>query len=189
MAGDLDYCLNIGNILRMSTPPSVTAAAPGETVAAPVQAFRLVIALAQELRTLMDQRLLPSGLTTQQAALLTVIELLGRPTLSEAARALAMTHQNVKQLAVALERKGFLQLVADEHDARSKRLATTASHRAFWARRNPQDHASVAQWLGGLSEAETATLVRLLAKAMGSARAARGAPSQLSRALGRSGAG
>jgi DNA-binding MarR family transcriptional regulator len=131
-----------------------------------MEKLRLVIVLAQELRTLMDQRLLPSELTTQQAA--------GHaPTMTQAARALAMSHQNVKQLAVALERKGFLEIVPDENDARSKRMQTTKKHRRFWAKRNPQDHACVARWLSGLNEAETATLARLLAKAIASARAAR----------------
>ncbi len=158
----------------MSTQTSVPIALPGESPTPAVQTFRLVIALAQELRTLMDQRLLPSGLTTQQAALLSVIEIKGgSPTLTEAARGLAMSHQNVKQLAVALERKGFLQIVPDEHDARSKRIQVTKKHRKFWAKRNPQDHACVAQWLAGLDEAETATLARLLPKALVSARAAR----------------
>lgn len=158
----------------MSTPRSVSAARPDEPPTPAVQAFRLVIALSQELRTLMDQRLAPSGLTTQQAAVLTVIETAGGPpTMTQVARALGMSHQNVKQLAVALERKGFLEIVADEHDARSKRMQTTKQHRKFWAKRNPQDHACVAEWLSGLDEAETATLVRLLGKAITSARAAR----------------
>lgn len=158
----------------MSTSISVATGQRSESLTPAVQTFRLVIALAQELRTLMDQRLSPSGLTTQQAALLTVIETAGHPpTMTEAARALAMSHQNVKQLAVALERKGFLEIVADERDARSKRMETTKKHRKFWSKRNPQDHACVAQWLADLDEAETATLARLLAKAIASARAAR----------------
>jgi DNA-binding MarR family transcriptional regulator len=157
----------------MSIEPTVNIAVPGETLAAPVQVFRLVIALAQELRTVMDRRLAGSGVTTQQAALLTVIDLLGQPTLTEAARALAMTHQNVKQLASALERKGFLEIVPHQHDARSKRLVTTRQHKVFWARRNTDDHAAVGDWFAGLSQAEIASLVKLLAKAMRSVQAAR----------------
>ena len=160
---------NIGNIFHMST----TTASPNEALPEAVQAFRLVLALAQELRTLMDRRLAASGLTTQQAALLTVIEMLGRPAMTEAARALAMTHQNVKQLATVLERKGFLKMVPDDRDARSKRMITTETHKAFWMRRNPRDHAVVAQWLSRLDADELAMLVHLLAKAMTSARQAR----------------
>jgi DNA-binding MarR family transcriptional regulator len=157
----------------MSTDPHPSLAGPGETLAPPVQAFRLTLALAQQLRTLMDRQLGASGVTTQQAALLTVVDLLEKPALTEAARALAMTHQNVKQLATALERKGFLEIVPDAHDARSKRLVTTRKHKAFWARRNPADHAQVADWFAGLSGDEMAELVTLLAKAMRSAYAAR----------------
>lgn len=158
----------------MSTPISFTAGSSAESLTPAVQSFRLVIALAQELRTLMDQRLLPSGLTTQQAAVLSVIEMTGRPTtMTETARVLAMSHQNVKQLAVALERKGFIEIVPDEQDARSKRMQTTKKHRKFWAKRNPEDHACVAQWLSGLDKEETATLARLLTKALTSARASR----------------
>ena len=152
---------------------STARESPSEALPEAVQAFRLVLALAQEFRTLMDQRLAPSGLTTQQAALLTVIEMLGRPAMTEAARALAMTHQNVKQLATALERKGFLKIVPDDRDARSKRMVTTEAHKAFWTRRNPQDHAVVGQWLSRLDAEELAMLVRLLAKAMTSVRGAR----------------
>jgi DNA-binding MarR family transcriptional regulator len=157
----------------MSTADSPPVTPQAGNLPDAVQVFRLVIALAQELRTLMDQRLAPEGLTTQQAALLTVIEIAGRPSMTEAARALATTHQNVKQLALALQRKGFLKIVPDTRDARSKRLVTTARHEAFWAQRNPHDHSAVAQWLCGLRADETALLVRLLAKAMSSARAAR----------------
>jgi DNA-binding MarR family transcriptional regulator len=156
----------------MSTIPSVTA--PGETATAAVQTFRLVITLAQELRTLMDQRLQASELTTQQSALLTVIEIKGSaPTMTEAARLLGMSHQNVKQLAVALERKGFLEIVPDAKDARSKRMQTTKKHRKFWAKRNPEDHACVEEWLAGLDREEQSTLVKLLAKALASARSSR----------------
>jgi DNA-binding MarR family transcriptional regulator len=156
----------------MSTPISVSKA--GEALTPAVQVFRLAIVLAQELRTLMDQRLQESGLTTQQSALLTVIEIARHPpSMTEAARSLGMSHQNVKQLAVALERKGFLNMVPDAHDARSKRLKTTPKHKKFWSKRDPQDHAIVTEWLVGLNEEETATLAELLTKAIASARSAR----------------
>lgn len=157
----------------MSTGTEVRVASAGEALSAPVQAFRLVIALALHLRTLMDRQMAASGVTTQQAALLTVVDMIGRPALTEAARALAMSHQNVRQLAAALERKGLLEIVPDEDDARSKRLVTTRRHRAFWARRNADDHAKVAEWFDGMKQGEIEQLVRLLAQAMRSVQAAR----------------
>jgi len=61
----------------------------------------------------MDQLLRADGLTTQQAAIITVVDLLGTPSLSQAATALGTTHQNARQLADALERKGFLRISTD----------------------------------------------------------------------------
>src|SRR5258708_7257847 len=71
------------------------AARLGSDGATRVRIFRLIVVLAQELRTLMDQRLRPDGLTTQQAALINVVEALGTPSLSQAAAALGTTHQNI----------------------------------------------------------------------------------------------
>ena len=64
------------------------AARLGEDGAVRVRTFRLIVLVAQELRTLMDQLLRADGLTTQQAAMITVVDLLGTPSLSQAATAL-----------------------------------------------------------------------------------------------------
>ena len=42
-----------------------------------------------------------------------------------------------------------------DRDARSKRMVTTTRRKAFWAKRNPQDHACVAHWLSCLDAGET----------------------------------
>ena len=89
------------------------AARLGEDGAVRVRTFRLIVVVAQELRTLMDQLLRADGLTTQQAAIITVVDMFGTPSLSQAATALGTTHQNARQLADALERKGFLRISTD----------------------------------------------------------------------------
>ncbi len=138
------------------------AAALGADAATRIRTFRLVLVLAQALRTLMDQLLQPDGLTTQQAALITVARALRGPSLSQAAAALGTTHQNVKQLARALERKGFLRLVPNEADGRSRRLVATAKSARYWRRRSAGDQRRVLEWFSVLSEKEARTLFRLL---------------------------
>ncbi|GAB1511116.1 hypothetical protein JCM33774_31580 [Actinophytocola sp. KF-1] len=59
-----------------------------------VRAFRTTLHVAARLRAAMDRRLREDGLTTQQAALITVIEAAGAPSLPEAAEALTCTRQN-----------------------------------------------------------------------------------------------
>jgi hypothetical protein len=62
------------------------AARPGPDHATRIRTFRLIVLLAQELRTLMDQLLRADGLTTQQAALIAVVEATGAPSLSQSRR-------------------------------------------------------------------------------------------------------
>lgn len=139
----------------------------GEDGATRLRTFRLILLMAQQMRTLMDQRLRPDGLTTQQAAVLTAVDALGVPTLSEVAAALATTHQNARQIADALQRKGFLEVAVDPQDARVRRLRTTATHAGYWAQRNEADHQAVASWFADLDATEAQTLFTLLDRVEG----------------------
>ncbi len=138
------------------------AARLGSDAAVRIRTFRLITVLAQRLRTLMDAQLRPDGLTTQQAALITIIDTLGAPTLTQAARELGTTHQNTRQIASALERKGFLHFTEDEHDARIRRLRTTSKSHDYWRQRSMADQQRVLDWFSGLTEEESRTLFDLL---------------------------
>jgi DNA-binding MarR family transcriptional regulator len=127
----------------------------------PVRAFRTVLALAQRLRYQMDDRLRADGLTTQQAALLTVVIAMGQPSATEAADALGSTHQNVAQLVAALQRKGFLDVRADPNDRRRKLLTATPASDAYWTARDQGDIAALTSWFAVLSPSEVDTLCAL----------------------------
>lgn len=134
-------------------------------VADRVRAFRLLLASSARLRGLLDRKLAPSGITTQQGTLLSCIEAQPEaPTISQVAHGLGMTHQNVKQIALALSRKGFLDITVDTADRRARRLALTEGHRHFWRDRNADDFLAVDSWLGAWSKAEVRQIVRLLAR-------------------------
>jgi DNA-binding MarR family transcriptional regulator len=134
---------------------------PASELEPSVRAFRTVLVLAHRLRYLMDERLRVDGLTTQQAALLTVVNAAGGPSLTEAAAALGSTHQNVAQLVTALVRKGMLAEAPDPDDRRRKRLTVTATSARYWAQRDADDAAAVAGWFGALTDDEVQTLCRL----------------------------
>lgn len=134
---------------------------PTSPVTPEVRAFRAVLLLAQRLRYLMDERLRPDGLTTQQAALLTVVIALDSPPMGAAAAVLGTTHQNVAQLVAALSRKGLLAVEPDPADGRRKRLVATADNARYWRGREAGDGAAVASWFGALTPAEVETLARL----------------------------
>lgn len=53
------------------------------------------------------------------------------PTIKELAEVMGSSHQNVKQILLKLERKGFVQIVADETDKRKQRVILTEKTRVF----------------------------------------------------------
>ena len=132
-----------------------------------VRLFRLMLADATLLRGRLDRKLAPSGITSQQGAMLQFIEAQpGPPTIGAVAAGLSMTHQNVKQIALALARKGLLTIEVDTQDRRARRLTTTEQHRRFWDQRNPDDFGLVQAWTAGLDRAEVDQAVQLLRKLM-----------------------
>lgn len=140
---------------------------PGSGLPPAVRAFRAVVLLGERLHYLMDERLRADGLTTKQAALLTVVIALDRPTLTEAAAALHTTHQNVAQLVAPLERKGFLRVETDPTDRRRRRLAVTEVSNEYWLRRDDADETAAAEWFATLSLTELTTLLELTERLLG----------------------
>lgn len=129
-----------------------------------VDCFRLIAFASQRLRQLMDRRLKEDGLTSQQGFLQTIVRIHGRPTLGQVAAAMSTTHQNAKQVALALERKGMLRIVPDGKDARVKRLETTETGASGWIDRDADDHKAIANWFAALSGDEQRLLMQLLSR-------------------------
>jgi DNA-binding MarR family transcriptional regulator len=92
--------------------------------------------------------------------------------MSQAAAVLGTKHQNVKQLAAALERKGFLDIIPDEKDGRMRRLRTTAKSSHYWRQRSGSDQQRVVEWFSSLSDDEAETLFGLLLRLDGGVREA-----------------
>lgn len=134
---------------------------PASALEPSIRAFRTTLTLAQRLRYAMDERLREDGLTTQQAALITVVVAAGKPSLAEAAAALGSTHQNVAQIVAALVRKDLLQVEPDPADKRRKLLSATNHSTAFWKERDAGDFAAVADWFADLTPAELETFCNL----------------------------
>ncbi len=127
-----------------------------------VRNFRLILFCSQRLRHLMDQHLRDADLTSQQGVLLSVVRARGQPALGEVASAMATSHQNAKQIAAGLERKGMLRIVQDKADGRVKRLTATAAGSRGWEWRNESDFRMIGEWFSELSRADQKTLRQLL---------------------------
>ena len=124
--------------------------------------FGSVFLIAQHLTRRADRELADLGLTTRQWLLLAVLTktLAGTsPSLSEAAEKYGSSRQNIKQIALGLEARGFVRLVPDAADARTTRIELTDRVREF---DDPQMVERTAAMLGdafaGLTPAEIGNL-------------------------------
>ncbi len=60
------------------------------------------------------------------------------PTMKELANEMGSSHQNIKQVALKLQRKGLLRLERDKKDARVTRLRLTEQSYDFWKKTEPK---------------------------------------------------
>lgn len=128
--------------------------------------FALVFVLAQELTRRADRELAHLGLSTRQWLLLAVLSqgFGGRPTrLGEAAAVYGSSRQNVKQIALQLASRGYLEITPDPADARAVLLHVTPKAAIFDA---PAERRRQGRFfheiLSGLSEPDVRRLEELL---------------------------
>ena len=96
------------------------------------QLFGSAFVLVQHLGRRMDGLLAPMGVTTRQWLLLAVLSRSDRPlSLTEAAARYGSSRQNVKSIALGLERAGYVRLDPDPADARTIRIHLCDAVRRF----------------------------------------------------------
>jgi DNA-binding MarR family transcriptional regulator len=103
-------------------------------LAARAEAFGSLFVLMQHLSRRADRELADLGLTSRQWLLLAILSATAAGTslsLSEAAERYGSSRQNVKQVALGLQARGFVQLVPDPLDRRTTRIELTERIHAF----------------------------------------------------------
>lgn len=86
--------------------------------------FGLMFVLGNKLQVIGDS--FYEEITSKQWFVLVMLNVLeGTPTLSELSDSMGSSHQNVKQLVLKLQEKGYVQLFSDEVDRRKTRIRMT----------------------------------------------------------------
>jgi DNA-binding MarR family transcriptional regulator len=86
--------------------------------------FGLMFVLGNKLQAIGDS--FYEEITSKQWFVLIMLNVLeGNPTLNELSEGMGSSHQNVKQLVLKLQDKGYLQLFSDENDRRKTRIRMT----------------------------------------------------------------
>jgi DNA-binding MarR family transcriptional regulator len=97
--------------------------------------FGSIFLLSNKLQILGDQYMAADEITLRQWFLTMIIKQFDPqrgPTLTEAAHLMGTSHQNVKQMALKLAEKEFLEFEKDDRDGRSTRLKLTEKSNTFW---------------------------------------------------------
>lgn len=129
-------------------------------------AFALLLLLSHRFEYIADNELQKDGLTSKQFLTLAAIErgFDHAPSISEVAASLSTTHQNIKQIALQLKKKGFIRIEKDPGDRRRWALKVTEKNREYWDSRAEIHGELVRSFFSSLSGNETKNFHALISK-------------------------
>lgn len=84
------------------------------------------------------------------------------PTVKELAEIMGSSHQNVKQILLKLEKKGFVNITVDENDKRKQRIAITEYCRAFCEENDEMSGNIVKKMFHGISEEQLQVTIQTI---------------------------
>ena len=84
------------------------------------------------------------------------------PTLKELSDVLGSSHQNVKQILLKLEGKGFIEFRADAEDKRKQRIVLTKKCLKFCEQNNEASVKIMAKMFDGISEKDIRTTIKTI---------------------------
>lgn len=118
--------------------------------------FAYFFLIAQRMQYVTDQVFQRDGLTTKQWLVSLAIEqgFETPPSLSEVADLLSSSHQNIRQIANQLERKGFLEYFRDPDDRRVLRLKLTDKSKEYYDSKSDEHLGYVLDIFDGFSDEE-----------------------------------
>lgn len=120
--------------------------------------FGIVFIIANRMDTLLERELKEFDITTKQWFLSVVIDNVFSepPTMKETAKVMGTSHQNAKQVALKLEKKGLIKLEKDKRDARITRLYLTEQSYEFWQKTQPKGTAFTQSVFDGIEKEDLA---------------------------------
>lgn len=84
------------------------------------------------------------------------------PTIKELAEILGSSHQNVKQILLKLEKKGFVNIYADAEDKRKQRIALTDYCREFCEKNDEMSTQVIRKMFDGVSQEQLQVTIQTI---------------------------
>ena len=85
-----------------------------------------------------------------------------KPTVKELAEIMGSSHQNVKQILLKLEKKGFVTIAVDENDKRKQRIELTDYCREFCEKNDEMTMNIMKKMFDGVSEEQLQTTIQTI---------------------------
>ena len=86
------------------------------------------------------------------------------PTIRELSEVLGSSHQNVKQILLKLESKGFVEFREDAADKRKQRIVLTKKCKRFCEKNNEMSMKVMAQMFAGIPEKDIRTTINTITR-------------------------
>ncbi|MBO5114106.1 MAG: MarR family transcriptional regulator [Lachnospiraceae bacterium] len=86
------------------------------------------------------------------------------PTINELSEVMGSSHQNVKQILLKLEKKGFVEMIADEKDRRKQRIVTTKKCEDFCQRNDQGSKIQMNKIFEGISQEQLITTIQTISQ-------------------------
>ncbi len=128
--------------------------------------FGMLFKTSNGLQVYLDHLLKPDKLTAKQMFLMIVIFTFGqdKPTLKEVAIKSSSSYQNVKQLALKLQKEGYVDIVQDHKDGRKKLLSLTEKAEKYWQQREGRDLEDMDQLFRGCQSEDLEVFLKVMNK-------------------------
>ncbi len=128
--------------------------------------FRKMLILSRRWEYLANTRLQQIGITAKQILLLGTLrrEFVNPPSIGEVSEAMMTSHQNVKQIALGLERKGLLRLESDPEDKRIVRIVLLPESDERWQGLEIKEFGKLEELFKVLIDVETNRLLGMLTR-------------------------
>ena len=89
------------------------------------------------------------------------------PTINELSEVMASSHQNVKQILLKLEKKGFIEMIPDERDRRKQRIVIMEKCNDFCRKNETECGIQINKMYEGISEEQLITTIQTISQMEG----------------------
>ena len=84
------------------------------------------------------------------------------PTINELAEIMGSSHQNVKQILIKLEKKGFVQMITDDNDRRKQRIVVTEKCNEFCINNDEESQIYMNRTFEGITQEQITTTIKTI---------------------------